>query len=79
MSTQETILKIISEQLGVVTSEIQLTSDIVEDLGADSLDGIELIMTIEEEFDIQIPDDDGEKLRTPEDILKYLKDNHELE
>ncbi|MDI6715920.1 MAG: acyl carrier protein [Actinomycetota bacterium] len=63
---------IIAEQLGVDESEISPTTSFVEDLGADSLDLVELIMAMEEEFDIEIPDEDAESISTVEDVLEYI-------
>lgn len=64
---------VIVEQLGVEESEITLESSFIEDLGADSLDVVELIMALEEEFDIEIPDEDAEKILTVGDALNYIK------
>lgn len=65
--------KVIVEQLGVEESEVTLESSFIEDLGADSLDIVELIMALEEEFDIEIPDEDAEKILTVGDALDYIK------
>ena len=65
--------EIISEQLNVDISEIELTSDFKEDLEADSLDLFELVMALEEEYDVEIPSEDLEKIATVEDIVEYLK------
>lgn len=67
--------KIIVEQLGVEEDEITLESSIIDDLGADSLDIVELIMAIEEEFGIEIPDSETEKLNTVGDAVEYVKNN----
>jgi len=69
----EKLKEIIVEQLGVDTDEITLTSSFKEDLGADSLDLVELIMAMEEEFGIEIPDEDAENIKTVEDALKYVE------
>ena len=70
----EKLKKVISTQLGVDESEITLESSFVDDLGADSLDVVELIMALEEEFDVEIPDEDAEKIVTVGDALDYIKD-----
>lgn len=66
--------EIIAEQLSVDESEIELTSNFKEDLEADSLDLFELVMALEEEYDVEIPSEDLEKIATVEDIVKYLKE-----
>lgn len=78
MSSEEIFDKvknIIVEQLGVAEAEIELDSSFIDDLGADSLDIVELIMALEEEFDIEIPDEDAEKVVTVQDVVDYLKEN----
>lgn len=72
MSLQPKVLKIIEEQLGVDADRVKPESSFIDDLGADSLDIVELVMAMEEEFDIEIPDEDAEKLRTVSDVTKYL-------
>ena len=72
MSTFERVKKIVKEQLGVEEDEIQMSSTFVDDLGADSLDIVELIMAFEEEFSIEIPDEQAEKIKTVEDVVKYI-------
>lgn len=72
MSLQPKVLKIIEEQLGVDPERVKPESSFIDDLGADSLDIVELVMAMEEEFDIEIPDEDAEKLRTVSDVMKYL-------
>ncbi|MDH7552489.1 MAG: acyl carrier protein [Spirochaetota bacterium] len=69
----EKIKKIIIDQLGVDESEVTLEASFVDDLGADSLDTVELVMALEEEFGIEIPDEDAEKLLTVEDVVKYIE------
>ena len=69
----ERLKRVIVEQLGVEENEITLDSSFIEDLGADSLDIVELIMALEEEFDIEIPDEDAEKILTVGDALDYIK------
>jgi acyl carrier protein len=66
------VKRIIAEKLGVSEDKIQPTSSFVDDLGADSLDQVELIMAFEDEFEVEIPDEDGDKLRTVKEALDYL-------
>ena len=73
MSIEERVKKIIVEQLGVKEDEVKSEASFVEDLGADSLDTVELVMALEEEFDIEIPDEDAEKLTTVGEALNYVK------
>ena len=63
------------EQLGVSDSAITLEASFIDDLGADSLDIVELIMALEEEFDIEIPDSDAEKVATVGDVVDYIKEH----
>ena len=72
MSTFDQVKKIVKEQFGVEEDEIQMSSTFVDDLGADSLDIVELIMAFEEEFNIEIPDEKAEKIKTVEDVVKYI-------
>jgi acyl carrier protein len=72
MESIDRIKKIIVDQLGVDENKITEKSSFVDDLGADSLDIVELIMAFEEEFDIEIPDEDAEKMKTIGDAVKYL-------
>ena len=65
---------IIAEQLGVAEGEIKINSSFIEDLGADSLDIVELVMAFEEEFGAEIPDEDAEKLTTVGAVISYLKE-----
>ncbi len=74
MEIAEKVKKIISEQLGVKSEEIKPESHFVEDLGADSLDTVELVMALEEEFGIEIPDEDAEKLVTVEKAINYIEE-----
>ena len=67
------VKSIIADQLGVGEDEIKPESSFIEDLGADSLDIVELVMAMEEEFDLEIPDEDAEKLRTVGDVANYLE------
>ena len=71
----EKIKNIIVEQLGVVETTVTLDASFIDDLGADSLDIVELIMALEEEFDIEIPDEDAEKVVTVGDVVDYIKEN----
>ena len=69
------VKEIIIEQLGVAESAITNDASFIDDLGADSLDIVELIMALEEEFDLEIPDSDAEKVVTVGDVVEYIKDN----
>lgn len=71
----EKVKKIIVEQLGVEEDDIAMESSFIDDLGADSLDIVELIMALEEEFDVEIPDSDAEKIQTVGDAVDYIKNN----
>ena len=71
----EKVKEIIIEQLGVSETSITTEASFIDDLGADSLDIVELIMALEEEFDIEIPDEDAEKVVTVGDVVDYIKDN----
>jgi acyl carrier protein len=71
----EKVKQIISEQLGVEEAEVTSSASFVDDLGADSLDTVELVMALEEQFDIEIPDDAAEKIRTVQDAIDYI-DKH---
>ena len=78
MNTEEIFNKvkeIIVEQLGVAETAVTAEASFIDDLGADSLDIVELIMALEEEFDIEIPDSDAEKVVTVNDVVEYIKDN----
>jgi acyl carrier protein len=70
----EKVKKIIVEQLGVEESEVKPDASFIEDLGADSLDTVELIMVLEEAFEIEIPDDDAEKIVHVKDAVQYITD-----
>ena len=72
MGLEDRVSAIIVEQLGVTKEELAPKANFIEDLSADSLDIVELVMAMEEEFDIEIPDDDAEKLRTVGEAVKYL-------
>lgn len=69
------VKSIIAEQLGVGEAEIHAESSFIEDLGADSLDIVELVMAIEEVFEIEIPDDDAENIRTVKDAIEYINEH----
>ena len=71
------IKNIISEQLGIDVEEINMESSFVDDLGADSLDIVELIMALETEFDLEIPDEEAEKIATVSDVVGYIKTHSE--
>ncbi len=71
----EKVKKIIVEQLGVEEDEVAMESSFIDDLGADSLDIVELIMALEEEFDIEIPDSEAEKIASVGDAVDYIKNN----
>lgn len=73
----EKIKEIISDQLGIDPEEITMESSFVDDLGADSLDIVELIMALETEFDIEIPDEDAEKISIVGDVVNYIKNHTE--
>ena len=69
---QQKVKEIIVEQLGVEAAQVTETAKFVEDLGADSLDTVELVMALEEEFSIEIPDEDAEKINTVGDAINYI-------
>jgi acyl carrier protein len=71
----EKVKKIIIDQLGASEGAVSMESSFIDDLGADSLDIVELIMAIEEEFDIEIPDSDAEKVVTVGDVVDYIKEH----
>jgi acyl carrier protein len=73
MSLEDRVKEIIVEQLGVDANEVTTEASFIDDLGADSLDTVELVMAFEEEFGIEIPDEDAEKLTNVGDALNYLK------
>ena len=73
-SLEQKVSKIIAEQLNVEEEKIKPSASFINDLGADSLDIVELVMAMEEEFGLDIPDQDAEGLKTVGDVLKYLKD-----
>ncbi len=73
MSVEQRVKEIIADQLGVEIEKITPEAKFVDDLGADSLDVVELIMAFEEEFGVEIPDEDAEKIATVGDVLNYIK------
>lgn len=72
-SIEERVAKIIVEQLGVKQEDVKAESSFVEDLGADSLDTVELVMALEEEFETEIPDEEAEKISTVQAAVDYIK------
>jgi len=75
MGLEQRVTDLIVEQLGVSRDEVVPRASFIDDLGADSLDIVELLMCLEEEFDIEIPDDDAEKIQTIGDAISYLKEH----
>ena len=73
MTVEEKVREIIAEQLQIDIEEVKPEASFIDDLGADSLDTVELVMAFEEEFDIEIPDEDAEKIRTVQDAINYIK------
>ena len=73
-SIEEKVKDIIVEQLGVTPEQVTPAASFIEDLGADSLDTVELVMAFEEEFNVEVPDEDAEKLQTVGDVNKYIED-----
>lgn len=73
----ERVKKIISEQLDIEEQKIIPSANFIEDLGADSLDTVELVMALEEEFETEIPDEDAEKIKTVQDAIDYITGNKE--
>ncbi len=71
-NVEQKVRNIIAEQLGVGEDEIKLTSSFIEDLGADSLDIVELVMAMEEEFEVEIPDEEAENIKTVQDAVNYI-------
>jgi acyl carrier protein len=74
-SVEERVKKIVAEQLGVKEEELKSTSSFVEDLGADSLDTVELVMALEEEFETEIPDEEAEKITTVQLAINYVNEH----
>ena len=73
MSVEEKVKEIIIDQLGVDDKQVTATASFIDDLGADSLDTVELVMALEEEFDIEIPDEEAEKIAKVQDAIDYIK------
>ena len=73
MSVEEKVKEIIVDQLGVDESQVKPEASFIDDLGADSLDTVELVMALEEEFDIEIPDEDAEKIASVQNAVDYIK------
>lgn len=74
MAVADKVKSIIAEQLGVKPEEVAPAASFIDDLGADSLDTVELVMALEEEFGIEIPDEDAEKMTTVGDAIKYIEE-----
>lgn len=74
-SIEEQVAEIISEQLGVEKGQITLETSFINDLGADSLDQVELVMEFEQKFDMEIPDEEAEKIQTVGDAVRYIKEH----
>ncbi len=74
-SIEERVKKIVAEQLGVKEEEVQNEASFVEDLGADSLDTVELVMALEEEFETEIPDEEAEKITTVQLAIDYINEH----
>jgi acyl carrier protein len=74
-NTEERVKKIVAEQLGVKEDEVKNEASFVEDLGADSLDTVELVMALEEEFETEIPDEEAEKITTVQLAITYINDH----
>ena len=75
MAIEEKVKEIIVEQLGVEAGQVTEQAKFVDDLGADSLDTVELVMALEEEFSLEIPDEDAEKITSVGDAINYIKEN----
>jgi|TARA_Y100000310_G_scaffold323106_1_gene383049 acyl carrier protein len=72
-TTEERVVKLVCEQLGVKEEEVTPEASFVEDLGADSLDTVELVMALEEEFETEIPDEEAEKITTVKEAIDYIE------
>lgn len=75
MSVENKVKEIVAEQLNVEMSELEMNKSFLNDLGADSLDIVELVMAMEEEFELEIPDEDAEKIQTVGDAVKYITEH----
>lgn len=78
MAIHQKVTDIIVEQLGVDPEKVKPEASFIDDLGADSLDIVELVMAMEEEFDLEIPDEDAEKLKSVQDVASYLSSKGKL-
>ena len=74
MSVEQKVIEIIIDQLGVDEKQVNPEASFIDDLGADSLDTVELVMALEEEFDVEIPDEDAEKIATVQNAVDYIKE-----
>jgi acyl carrier protein len=74
-SIQDRVIDIVVEQLGLERDKVKISSKFVDDLGADSLDTVELVMALEEEFDIEIPDEDAEKITTVQEAIHFVTEH----
>lgn len=77
-TNEERLIEIIAQQLGIDSDNVTPDASFMEDLGADSLDTVELVMALEEEFDLEIPDSDAEKIQTVQDALDYLDEHVQI-
>lgn len=75
MSVEKKVKEIVAEQLGKDSNEVTNEASFIDDLGADSLDIVELVMAMEDEFGIEIPDEEAEKIKTVKDVIDYIKAN----
>jgi len=75
MALFEDVAEVVAEQLSIDKSEVKTESKFTEDLGADSLDVVELVMALEEKFDIEIPDEKAESIKTVQDAINYIEEN----
>ena len=75
MNIEEKVQKIVCEQLGVSAEEVMLEASFIDDLGADSLDTVELVMAFEEEFELEIPDEEAENIQTVKNAVDYINNN----
>ena len=75
MSVEDRVQKIVCEHLGVSAEEVKLEASFIDDLGADSLDTVELVMAFEEEFEIEIPDEEAENIQTVKNAVDYINSN----
>ena len=75
MSIEDRVQNIVCEQLGVSAEEVKLEASFIDDLGADSLDTVELVMAFEEEFEIEIPDEEAENIQTVKNAVDYINSN----